>query len=367
MKALHFGAGNIGRGFIGLILSDNHYHVTFADVNSEIVNQLKQERHYDVTLANDEQTKITVNEVDALHSEDDQKQLEKAILEADVITTAVGVQILPIIAKSLARPLKQRTKPVNIVACENAINATDQLREALEAEVGVFDDSIHFSNAAVDRIVPIQQHDNLLDVTVEPFFEWVIETSTWYGKRFEGVKYVNSLTPYIERKLLTVNTGHAYLAYAGQYYGLETILEAVSHLEIKSGLNSTLEETSQYLASCYDFDTKDLAAYRKTIIERFKNPHLSDDITRVGRGVLRKLGPNDRIMKPLNYLYKKGMSYHALSTLAAYALKYQDTNDKESVEKDESLQNQSVASFLESHAQVDSHLAQDIEKIYQSL
>ena len=50
MKAVHFGAGNIGRGFIGLLLSQAGYEVCFVDVNEELVSELKARGEYPCLL-----------------------------------------------------------------------------------------------------------------------------------------------------------------------------------------------------------------------------------------------------------------------------------------------------------------------------
>lgn len=370
MKAVHFGAGNIGRGFIGKVLSDNGYDVTFVDVNADVIDHINKEKAYNVVIANEENTKEPVSGVAGINSMTQPEDLKAAILEADVITTAVGVNILPIIAKSFASYLKERNQvqPLNVVACENAIMATNQLKNAILDITGPLPDAISFPNSAVDRIVPQGQKEGSLDVLVEPFFEWVVEAKKWQGTQLEDVHYVEDLTPYIERKLLTVNTGHAYLAYFGQYKGYNTILEAIQDKEINDGLHEILNETSEYLISNFDeFTKEDQGYYVEKIIARFNNAYLSDDVTRVGRGVLRKVGPNDRIVKPLKALSKYNKKHSELIKALCYLLEYKDENDKETVEKDSYINEHSVAEFLNKYAELETDIIEEVIIQYTSI
>ncbi|MEI2400446.1 mannitol-1-phosphate 5-dehydrogenase [Paenibacillus sp. FSL R10-2199] len=343
MKAVHFGAGNIGRGFIGLLLSQAGYEVTFVDVNEAFVSQLQERGEYPVTLASDGQETVVVKNVTALSSVTHGEEVAAAIAEADLVTTAVGVSILKHIAGVLADGISRRvavsSAPLHVIACENAIGGSAQLKELVyakldEAARAKADASVAFPNAAVDRIVPLQQHEDILKVVVEPFYEWVVDSSQMIPgyTPVEGVHYVDNLEPYIERKLFTVNTGHCSAAYLGFLRGYETIQQAMADEALTAQVREVLEETGAVLIQKHGFDQAEHSKYIDKILERFRNPALTDEVSRVGRSPLRKLSPNDRLVSPALQAYDRGLSYAALTRSMAGALLFNVSDDPEAVE-----------------------------------
>ena len=365
MKALHFGAGNIGRGFIGLLLVQNGFQVVFADVSDVLIDALKAQGRYQVILADEKKEKIQVEGVTGIQSQKEQEALHEAVRTADLITTAVGPNIVPIIGKALAQGIKARlakeeVKPFSIIACENAVGSTQVLKEALygqltKEEIHKAEAFIGFPNSAVDRIVPLQVNENILDVQVEPFFEWVVEKNALKGDlgSLQGVHYVEDLAPYIERKLFTVNTGHAATAYFGLLKGHQTVLEAIMDEEVEQEVRGVLQETSAYIVKTYGFDAKEHAAYVDKIIQRFKNPNISDDLVRVARSPIRKMSPGDRFVKPALGLLALGEEPKQLAKALAALLKMVNEEDEEAVQLQKTIEEEGIIEALRLYAHLD--------------
>src|SRR5690625_755501 len=108
MKAVHYGAGNIGRGVIGLLLYQSGYQTTFIDVNEQVIDALNNSGKYKVVLAAEESAEQIVEHVSGINSQINEEKVIKAIVEADIITTAIGPNILPFISKLLAEGLRAR-------------------------------------------------------------------------------------------------------------------------------------------------------------------------------------------------------------------------------------------------------------------
>lgn len=344
MKAVHFGAGNIGRGFIGMILSRAGYEVTFIDVDAALIDELNEKQAYTVILADESEQKETVSNVKGINSMTDKAEAVAAVRDADIITTAVGASILPIISGVLAEGLSARveagTVPVNVIACENMIGGSQALKDHVLAKVDAslakkISAQVGFPNAAVDRIVPNQTQAERLTVSVEPYFEWVVDQSMMVGDvpEIKGITYVPSLDPFIERKLFTVNTGHAVAAYLGYHFGYDTIKEAMDQEAVVTLVRGALKETGKVITAQYDFEEAEHNQYIEKILNRFMNPYISDEVTRVARGPLRKLGKNDRLVRPATLYYQlvnEEPTY--LAKAIAAALLYDYTKDPEAEE-----------------------------------
>lgn len=178
-----------------------------------------------------------------------------------------------------------------------------------------------------------------VDVMVEPFYEWVVDASGIKGARPEisGVTYVDDPLPYIERKLLTVNTGHSAIAYLGYARGLATIHAALEDPEVRDGASGALEETSLLLAHEHGFDPEELREYRRKVLARFENPRISDEVTRVARAPIRKLGHDERFVSPALRLLKMGHAPTHLASVIRALLGFDHPQDAEAVELQETI------------------------------
>jgi mannitol-1-phosphate 5-dehydrogenase len=342
MKAVHFGAGNIGRGFVGLILHRAGYELVFADVNAELIDTLASTPSYRVHEVGESAKDWTVDNYRALNSATHEADVVAEVATADVVTTAVGPNILRFIAPVIAAGIVERPAglpPLQVMACENAINATDVLRKHIEDNldvegVALLKTAAVFANTAVDRIVPNQAPGQGLDVTVEDFFEWAVERGP-FGDAVPAIgdaHFVDDLAPFIERKLYTVNTGHAALAYHGFVAGADTLSAAMAMPKVESEVRAVLEETKRLLVARHGFPEGMQDEYVQKNLRRFANPYLPDTPARVGRQPLRKLSRNERFVGPAGQLAEMGTIPDALLRAIGAALRFDVPGDTESVE-----------------------------------
>ncbi|GGF27970.1 mannitol-1-phosphate 5-dehydrogenase [Halobacillus andaensis] len=342
MKALHFGAGNIGKGLIGYLLNKSGFEICFVDANEYTVNSMNRSNSYFFELLDEDHTAEIISPVRALHSSS-QEQVINEIVEADLITTSVGVdnlsKIAPVLSKGLLKRIQLGRRNIDIIANENMINASSKLKEEIQRNIPNSDmeticKHVGFPNSAIDRLSLSEERSEGVVTLVEPYYEWMIEKPGLLNSDLPSINnatYVAELKPYIERKLYIVNMGHAATAYTAFLEGYTTIQSALMNPEIEKFLRETLKESASYFTQIYNFEDAEIIGFIDQTIKRFKNDNISDDILRVGRSPIRKLGFDERLIKPTRVLFELGLPTEKLTTAVATAFLFHNTHDEESV------------------------------------
>jgi len=372
MRALHFGAGNIGRGLIGDLLHRSGFAVCFVDIRQAVVDRLNHTRAYQIQVLDEHQTIERVSPVTALHGPTQETAVLEAIVQADLITTSVGVQhlsgIAEMLAKGLLRRVRENPKKLDVMANENAIRASSLLkqeiaRHLMPGEMAEVNACVGFPDTAIDRQAMSLHTSEGEIAAVEPFHEWVIEEASMVNRdlpRIKGAAYVPDLQPYLERKLYLVNLGHAAAAYVGSLTGEATIQSALSQPHVVKFVQETMKEAAQFLRLRHSLKPEDLDTYIATILKRFQNERLRDEVTRVGRAPIRKLGAEERLVKPLRALFIAGYPVTKLTMAVAAALLFDHPGDEEAVTLQRYIREQGIEQALIHYAGIEEKALREI-------
>ncbi len=361
-EALIFGAGNIGRGFLGDLLNQSGYHTTFVDVDKNKVELINQEKEYPlVVVSSERKLERMVNNVSAV-SFDDTDKVTALIVNADVILTAVGKGALSYVANSLSKGLVERVRqrPRDelysiVIACENVQDNSNYLRSMIESilpteYLGVIKEKISFPNCVVDRIVPNTALSSPLAVTVEEYFQFVVDDTSLQSPfpKIEGVTLSSDLSAILEQKLFTLNMAHAVVAYYGYLKGCKYIHEAMENENIAQLVYGAVTEVSSMLVKRHSsISHEEQVSYSEKVIKRFKNPYLLDEVVRVAREPKRKLTANDRLVRPAELVHQQGIVPAYIATGVAAALHYNYHNDPQAMELVSSIRERGVERVLE--------------------
>lgn len=310
----------------------------------------------------------------------DGEEIIDEIARADILTTAVGLRVLGFIAPAIAKGIQKRCAlktetPLNIIACENAIRATSQLKEHVykllsEEEKAYCEKYVGFADCSVDRIVPPVRTENPVDVVVEKYCEWNVEKASLKGEipEIPGMNLADNLMAYIQRKLFTLNTGHCITAYTGTLAGYKTIDETIADPKIYALVKEAMTQSGDGLIKKFGFDREAHYHYIDKIINRFKNPYLQDDVTRVGREPLRKLSADDRLVSPLSTAMSYGLPVDKLILGIGAALRYDNPEDPQSKELQEKIAAKGAAgAFSEVSGITDPELLKQVEAAYEQV
>ncbi len=343
-KAVMFGAGNIGRGFIGQVFSNSGYEVVFLDVIPSVIYELNRRGEYIVrVVSNDGNTDMKVHNVRAVLSTSQEASAE--IASADIMATAVGVNVLskiaPVIAKGISLRKAESGRPLDIILAENQLEADRIMRGYIygylnETERLWADANIGLVEASIGRMVPRmteeQKKEDSLLICVEGYSILPVDSDAFKS----GVPALKGLVPfspfgfYIKRKLFLHNMGHALLAYLGNLKGYEFIWQAAEDTELYELAEHAMLGVADALHAEYDVPIEEITDNVYDLLTRFKNRALGDTVERVGADPLRKLRRDDRLVGAALYISEAGGDPHAMIEGICAALKFSKPADKAS-------------------------------------
>jgi mannitol-1-phosphate 5-dehydrogenase len=308
-----YGAGNIGRGFIGPLFAQAGYEVIFVDIDPVIIHTLNEKGSYTLQVMAQTPYCLEVKNVRGIDGNDTDAVIQ-AIAECDIMAVSLGSQVLPKVSSLLgqgfaARQVKSRGA-LDILICENLKDAAALLRswihETLAPEWrGIMDSKLGLVETAIGRMVPLTSQEKKMEdplyLQVEEY-DFLPVDRTAFRSLIPPLPQLVPYAPfsfYEERKLYLHNMGHAVCAYLGLLGGYEYIWQAIGDAHIRLVVQNAMGEAAAMLAKTYDISYSTLQHHVEDLIIRFANPALGDTCARVARDPLRKIAAEDRLVAPL--------------------------------------------------------------------
>lgn len=363
-KAVHFGAGNIGCGFIADLLHESGHHVTLLDVNSEAVANINKAGAITLRLIDHDYALKSIGNVNAIAILEDPDLALAALTEADLITTSVWAnnlsKIAPLIAEAMLLRQRSGRPRINVIACENAMFASSILREEiLAAGKGLtaeeLDELAAFPNSAVDRVVLPSKTNGVNSVDVADYFELAIERNSLVSPDELPIKdavYAETLEAYLVRKLYVVNCGHLWAGLLANLKGISNVREIFTSEELVRGVREAMKESAAFVQKRYGFDKDVMLKYVEQTLTRYKAKGVNYDTEMVVRSPIRKLSSSDRFVGPAKGCESNGLPNARLLEGIAMLLLAKNDFDSEAVELQERIAKNGAEEALEYYSEI---------------
>jgi len=344
VKLIQFGAGKIGRSFIGQIFSRAGWEVVFIDIVHALIDELNRRREYRVEIKDKSNYSLIIKNVRGVYA-DDTERVSNEVKEADMLATAVGQKalsgIIPVIGEGLKKRLKTYPgKALDIIICENMRNAADYFRNCLLKELGPdFPFSmVGLVETSIGKMVPIMSQketegDPLL-VYAEAYNTLILDKKGFKGPipQIPELEPKENIKAYVDRKLYIHNLGHAVMAYTSFVFrpGFTFIWQAAEDEELSGITQESMWEAGRALIGEYpdEFNKQNIKRHIEDLVSRFANRALGDTIYRVGRDLYRKLGPDDRLAGGIKLALRHGILPHHVALGVACAMFFQAKDEK---------------------------------------
>ncbi|MDA3810386.1 MAG: NAD-binding protein [Spirochaetaceae bacterium] len=340
-KLVQFGAGNIGRSFIGQLFARNGWDVVFIDIDETLVKTLNERKEYKVYVkaTDKEDDVLLVTNIRAVNGKNEEAVIGE-IESASMISTSVGSGVLPYILPVIARGILKRNQTLDFILAENIRNGARFVKDHLKSllpEDFPLDDTIGLVETSIGKMVPLMKGEDKkndpLAVFSEAYNKLIVDRKGFRGQipLFSDLHPVDNIAAYVDRKLFIHNLGHAASAYLGYAYDqtFKYIWQVLDVESIYNQVRSAMVEAAEALVLEYpdDLNRESLQDHIDDLLFRFQNKSLGDTIYRVGRDLYRKLNREDRIVGAIILAQKHGLLYESIKLVYKTACKFKATDE----------------------------------------
>jgi len=346
-KIVIFGAGRIGRSFIGQIFSREGYEVVFVDINKKLINLLNQHQAYKVVIKGEKEKILRIGNVRGILFENKQ-QIIKEILSTNIMAVSAGQVALPDILPYIAESLNKRytfkpDSPLDIIIAENIRNGAEYFRTELHHILGEsfpVDRMAGLIETSIGKMVPLMNSEDLqedpLQIFAEPYNTLILDKKG-FRNPIPDLKWLSpkdNIKAWVDRKSFIHNLGHAAASYTGfvKFPGKTYLFEILEDQHIRNLIRSTMLESAEILIRMHpgEFNLPEMEEHIDDLIQRFRNKALKDTVFRVGCDLSRKLGPDDRMVSPIREALCLGLPYEKIlfALVCGFYFRAKDENGK---------------------------------------
>ncbi len=250
-------------------------------------------------------------------------------------STSVGL-----IAEALQRRRHRGLAPFTVMSCDNLQGNGHVIKKVLLGFAGLrnqalahwIESNVTFPSSMVDRITPattpadvafVAESFGIEDawpVVCEPFRQWVVEDMFCNGRpawQEVGVEFTSNVAPYEVMKMRLLNGSHLAMAYLGALRGYDYVHQILQDGLFRSFITNFMEEVTPIVPI---IPGTSITNYKRTLLERFSNPTINDQVTRIcseGSAKIPKW-----LLPSIVELGRQGKSIHTLSLVVASWILY---------------------------------------------
>lgn len=343
-KLVLFGAGKIGRSFIGQLFSAGGWEVVFVDVYKPVIDELNIRGEYNVITKGNRESVIKITNVRGVYA-GDEKAVISEISNAGIVATSVGQNglpgIFPLLAKGLVKRWEQNPdSPLDIIIAENLRNAARYFETELEKQLPSnypFGKMVGLVETSIGKMVPLMTQRDLqqdvLQVFAEEYNTLILDKKAFKNPipEIDGLAPKENMKAWVDRKLFVHNLGHTATAYLGYLYNQKFVYlsEVLEIPEIFSEVREIMQQSATTLLKKYpdDFTEESLRNHIDDLLSRFRNHALGDTLFRVGCDLKRKLGPNDRLAGAIKLAIEMNLPYQKILKSLVCGCRFRATDE----------------------------------------